>query len=76
MSGFVDLGNIALHPREKHKKDVIRTNGSRRRNKSANSNLKTWLTQGLKIGSINIRGLTYLKLYMLLAQCELDVISV
>jgi exonuclease III len=53
-----------------------RTNGSRRRRHSTNTNMKKWLTNGITVASINIRGLTFLKLYVILAQQDIDILCV
>ena len=47
-------------------KSTNRTNGSRRKRRGNTKGIKRWTTDGIKIGSLNIQGLTYFKLVMLL----------
>ena len=53
-----------------------RTNGSRRKATICTQPVKRWQTEGIHIGSVNIRGLTYLKLLVLLERADLDVLCV
>jgi hypothetical protein len=77
------LPAVKTHPR--YRKGVVippkytkhtRTNGSRRKSRGANTAIKRWSTDGITIGSINIRGLTYMKLFMLCEIKKLDVLCV
>ena len=54
----------------------IRTNGSRRRTQQPSQFMERWQSKGINIGSVNIRGLTFLKLFLLLEQEEVDVLCV
>jgi hypothetical protein len=47
-------------------KSINRTNGSRRKLRGNTKGINRWTTDGIKIGSLNIQGLTYFKLVMLL----------
>jgi exonuclease III len=38
--------------------------------------MERWHANGIKIGSVNIRGLTYMKLFLLFEQEEVDVLCV
>jgi hypothetical protein len=53
-----------------------RNNGSRRKQKATNTPIKIWISEGIKIGSINIRGLTIMKMLLLMDIEALDVICV
>ncbi len=51
-----------------------RSNGSRRKPNNQPKLIKRWLCQGINIGSINVRGLSYLKLLLILDQAEFDIL--
>jgi hypothetical protein len=46
-------------------KVVTRTNGSRRKPNDKPKLIQRWQEKGIKIGSMNVRGLTYLKLVVI-----------
>ena len=53
-----------------------RANGSRRKPQGTRTPIKRWTYEGIKIGSVSIRGLTLLKLFLVLEIEDLDVICV
>jgi hypothetical protein len=53
-----------------------RTNGSRRKGNTRSPPLHRWEQKGITIGSVNIRGLTFLKLLLLLELEDLDILCV
>jgi Endonuclease/Exonuclease/phosphatase family len=74
---------IKTHPRYRKGLQTLpimhlrtRTNGSRRRTQQPSQYMERWHSKGIKIGSVNIRGLTFLKLFLLLEQEEVDVLCV
>jgi exonuclease III len=50
------------------------SNGSRRKPNSKPKLIQQWLYQGVKSGSIDVGGLSYLKLLLLLDQAEFDIL--
>ena len=61
---------------KKWKKTIHRSNGSRRRDTGKIKPIQHWQTEGVKIGSINIRGLTYDKILVLLEQADVDILCI
>ena len=53
-----------------------RTNGSRRARKVRRENRTRWAASGIKLGSVNIRGLTNEKIFKVLEQHNFDVVCV
>ena len=53
-----------------------RNNGSRRKPNGTSTPLKRWNEEGIKIGSVNLRGLTLLKVFLLREIEDLDVLCV
>ena len=53
-----------------------RTNGSRRAKKRRRENRTRWAASGIKVGSVNIRGLTYEKLFLVLKEHNFDLLCV
>jgi hypothetical protein len=51
-----------------------RANGSRRKQRKTHTPIKRWITEGIKIGSVNIRGLTLMKIFLIIDIEALDVI--
>lgn len=55
---------------------VNRYNGSRQKHTGKIRPMQRWSTKGITIGSVNIRGLTYCKLLMLMEVEEVDILCV
>ena len=51
-----------------------RTNGSRRKKQKRRANRLRWASEGVKIGCINVAGLTYFKVFLLLEIYNFDVL--
>jgi hypothetical protein len=61
-------------PQYKHKRK--RTNGSARLQRKKTERLTRWENTGLNVGSINIAGISLLKVYMLTELHMLDVLCI
>ena len=57
-----------------HAKAIKRTNGSRRKPNDKPKTIQRWLKQGITIGSMNVRGLSYLKLLVLMDHNDFDIL--
>ena len=58
------------------KKGRKRTNGSARKKKKKTERMTRWENMGINIGSINIAGISLLKIYMLTELHLLDVLCI
>ena len=77
-----DIGRVGLHgesradSRKSAKSSRKRTNGSRRRDAKCRARRARWAEHGIKVGSINMAGMSYFKTYFLLEKYNFDVLCV
>ena len=57
-----------------HKQSRKRNTGSRRQRRKRQIRISRWQQEGITIGTLNIGGLTYFKLYLLMEFHELDIL--
>jgi hypothetical protein len=58
----------------KHVRAIKRTNGSRRKPNDKPKLIQRWLKNGITVGNMNVRGLSYLKLLLIMDQNDFDIL--
>ena len=62
--------------RQRTSRNKLKHNGSRRKSRVRNKQVRKWIAEGLTIGSINIRGLTFKKIYTILGKLDADILCI